>query len=89
MSLHLSLSKLNVLIHVKRLEQCPAHSAILEGNSLLSLLSLHLPTYIHMPRDGEMLSYNDMLLLSARIYRDSVLKSLVHCCCCCCFSCNP
>lgn len=84
MSLHLSLSKFKVLIHGKRLEQCPAHSSILEGNSLLSLLSLRLPTYIYMPKDGEILSYNGMLLLSARIYSDSVFKSLVHF-----FFCNP
>lgn len=47
-------------------------------------LSMYPPTYI--PRDGEMLSYNDTFLLSARIYSDSVFKSLI---CFFFFSCNP
>lgn len=51
---------------------------LLEGKlSLLPSLSPNLPTYIYLPRDGEMLIYNDMLLLSGRIYSEYVFNSLL------------
>lgn len=51
---------------------------VLTGGLSLSLLSLCLPIYIYMPRDGGTLIYNDMLLLSGRIYSDSLFKSPLY-----------
>lgn len=44
-------------------QKCPAHSAYEQEAGIVIINVCLVPTYVYLPRDGEMRIYNDMLLL--------------------------